>query len=136
MDRSRFENYVNAFNRRDYETLYSEFFAPDVKLYTLGYLLDGSQALRNFYDFFHAYIEESLELTAFHQIEDGCFAELKMTLKAKNALTPAVLAEHGYERLPALPQGAEYETTLFIVYNVVNDRFSSIRCAEFPPVSA
>lgn len=131
MDRETFERYFEAFNARDYDTLHRDYFAPDVKLYTLGYVLEGQQAVKAFYRFFHDYIDEKMSCLDFHPTRDGFFAEAGMRLTAKKDLTPAVLAEYGFERLPPIPQGSVYETVLFIRYVAKDNRFSEIRCAEF-----
>lgn len=55
-----------------------------------------------------------------------------MTLTARKALTSEIAAEHGFGRLPAIPQGQTYATTLFIDYRLKGGKLHVIRCAEFP----
>lgn len=133
MNKEEFERYVSVFNARDYETLHASFFAPDVRLQTLGYVLDGQDAIRRFYGFFHEYINEALAVVGFHSFaEDGFFAEIRMTLTANKAFTSEVAEANGFARLPAIPLGASYATTLFIKYRLKDGKFHRIWCAEMP----
>lgn len=133
MDKRDFEAYVDAFNRRDYETLHERFFAPDVKLFTLGHVLDGQPAIRDFYGFFHGYIDERLRVVQFVPFDGGFFAEVAMSLTAKKALTRDVCESRGFARLTEIPAGATYDTTLFIHYTLKDGKLHRIRCAECLP---
>jgi len=132
MNETRFESYLAAFNTRDYTNLHRNYFAPDVKLYTLGHVLDGQEAIRNFYDFFHAYIEETISLREFYPVPEGIWAVLGMRLAATGDLTRELLTEHGVGNLTPIPKGTVYETTLFVHYQLEGDKFKKIRVAEFP----
>lgn len=133
MEREQFERYVATFNARDYETLHTAFFAPDIRLHTLGYVLDGQNAIKRFYTFFHAYIDEVLSIVGFHPFaDDGFFAEIRMVLTAKRAFTLEVAEANGFSRLPAIPLGASHATTLFIKYRLREGKFHRIFCAEMP----
>ncbi|HTN60796.1 MAG TPA: nuclear transport factor 2 family protein [Devosia sp.] len=133
MEREHFESYVAAFNAKDHEALHSRFFAEDVRLQTLGYVLEGQGAIKQFYAFFHDYVEETLSIAGFHPFAtDGFFAEIRMVLTAKKEFTAQAAEANGFGRLPPIPEGASYATTLFIKYLVKNGKFQEILCAEMP----
>lgn len=133
MNEHDFKDYLEAFNSRNYEKLHSKYFHPDVKLYTLGYILDGQKGVKEFYKFFHEYIDETIGFIDYHPSKNGFIGEVSMTLKAKKALTPEITKAHGFSRLTPVPEGATYDTILFVDYRLKDGKLHKIRCAEFIP---
>ena len=100
---------------------------------TLGNVLSGQQAIRDFYGFFHKYVREHIDLIKYYPTEGGFWVHVAMRLDAFDDLSPEVLAANGIARMPAIPKGTVYENEMFIHYEVENDRLKLLRCAEYIP---
>lgn len=133
MNRDQFEDYLQVFNARDYDRLHREYFAPDMQLVTLGYVLEGEASVRRFYSFFHRHVKESIRLIEFFPLGENFFAHLGMRLEAVRALTREALESQGLGRLPAIPAGSSFENEMFVHYLVRNGRFRLVRCAVYDP---
>ena len=129
----KYQQYLDAFNARDYDTICS-FFSPDIVLYTEGHTIKGEQGIRDFYRFFHAYVEEQIQLKRFAANNDHVFAEGTMHLKGIQHLSREKLEEMGYQRFVEVPQGLEVDVELFLHYDLNEaGQFTEIRCASYTP---
>ena len=132
MNKSRYQEYLEAFNARDYDTICT-FFAPDIVLYTEGHTIKGEQGIRDFYQFFHAYVEEQIQLKRYAANSEHVFAEGTMHLKGIQHLSRKKLEEMGFQRFVEVPKGLEVDVELFLHYDLKDGLFTEIRCASFTP---
>ncbi|GEM_PF-1466199 len=131
---ARYRDYLAAFNKPDHETLFRDFFAPDVALVTLGNVLRGEAGIRAFYGYFHSCVREHIDLIAFHPCPGGAWVHVAMRLEAFEALTQEGLEAIGITGMPAIPKGFAYENEMFIHYALdENNRLKLLRCAEYIP---
>jgi len=125
--------YLDLFNARDYDGVLSHFH-DDAEIAFAGLALRGHRAIRDFYSFFHAHVDETISLSRFLS-DDGTVAlEATVRLEARHDLTAEMLAAKGLERLVALERGDVVEMRQFIHYQVVDGRFSRADCAVLEPV--
>jgi hypothetical protein len=131
---ARYRRYLEAFNAPDHETLHREFFAPDVVLVTLGNVLKGQQAIRDFYHFFHAHVREQIDLIQYYPSDGSFFVHVAMQLHAFEALTTEGLASIGITGMPGIAKNATFSNEMFIHYELdAQDRLKLLRCADYSP---
>jgi predicted ester cyclase len=124
MDRARYEQYLAAFNGKDYDRL-GEFYADDV-LFVLneerGLVFEGRDAILGLYREFHHAVDERVAIVKFADGGDFLAAE--------------VAAE--FHRIPGksqnvidLPEGKVLKVTTFAFYDLGPDgRFTRIRACS------
>lgn len=132
MTPATYQDYVAAFNRRDYDTVCS-FFAPDVVLHSLGHTIRGHAGIRAFYRFFHQYVVEHITVTAVVCDDRHLFAEGLMRLTGLQDLTEEVLTAHGFPRFTPVPKGLDVTVPLFLHYDQKDGLVTEIRCASYIP---
>ena len=130
----QYRAYLELFNARDYDGIQA-YFHEDAEIVFAGYALRGHQAVRDFYTFFHAHVDESITLNRFLSDGDTVVLEATVRLEARDDLTPAMLAAKGLDRIVALKRGEVVEMRQFIHYHLANGRFSRAMCAVLEPVS-
>lgn len=125
--------YLELFNARDYDGVLSHLH-HDAEIVFAGMALRGHQAVRDFYAFFHAHVDETISLNRFLGNDDMVALEGTVRLEARRDLTAEMLAAKGLERLVALKQGDVVEMRQFIHYHLTEGRFSGAECAVLEPV--
>ncbi len=132
MDKNRYQEYIAAFNARDYDRVCS-FFTPDVVIYTEGHAIRGQQGIRDFYQFFHAYVDEKIQVTKLVSDENHLFAEGVMHLTGLKTLDQATLNQKGFPNFVEVPKGLKVTVNLWLHYDVKNGLFNEIRCTSYLP---
>ena len=130
MTPERYAEYLAAFNARDYDTVCS-FFSDDIVLYTEGHTIRGEEGIRTFYQFFHEYVREQIEVKRFVSDDNFLFAEATMNLTGLKHLSQAKLNEEGYHRFVEVPEGLQVSVNLFLHYDLEGALFKEIRCSTF-----
>ncbi len=113
----KYRQYIKAFNARDYATL-ETFFTDDFALENAGFKVQGKPAFREFYRFFHAYCREHVTLQRFFAGPDAFVANVLIRFEGIQDLSPAVLAEKGYEGMATVPKGGVVELEFLILYEL------------------
>jgi hypothetical protein len=125
MDRAAYEDYVDAFNGRDYDRLAS-YYAEDVEFVLSeerGLVFRGRQAILDLYRPFHAAVDEHVEIVCFADGGDFIAAEVAAEFRPVPGKTQKVID---------LPQGKVLKVTTFAFYDLgPDDRFTRIRAASY-----
>jgi len=119
MTEEDYHRYIEAFNARDYAAL-ETFFADDFALENAGFRIEGKQAFRDFYAFFHDYCREEVLFKGFYAGKDGgqsgFIANVVIRFTGLKNLSPEILAQRGYTGMTAVPAGASVDVEFFIHY--------------------
>ena len=115
MTEDDYHRYIAAFNARDYDALES-FFADGFALENAGFKVEGKQAFREFYAFFHDYCREEVTLKGFYPGRQGFVANVVIRFSGLKSLSPQVLAEKGYSGMTPVPAGATVNVEFLILY--------------------
>ena len=125
MDRAAYEDYVDAFNGRDYDRLAS-YYAEDVEFILSeerGLVFHGRQAILDLYKPFHRAVEERVEIVKFATGGDFIAAEVDAEFRPIPGQTQSVIE---------LPPGKVLKVTTFAIYDLgPDDRFTRIRACSY-----
>jgi hypothetical protein len=125
MDRAAYEDYVAAFNGKDYERLAS-YYAEDVEFILSeerGLVFHGRQAILDLYRPFHRAVEERVEIVKFADGGDFIAAEVNAEFRPIPGTTQGVID---------LPQGKVLKVTTFAISDLgPDDRFTRIRATSY-----
>ena len=125
MDRPRYEQYLAAFNGKDYTTL-GQFYADDVEFILSrerGLVFRGREAILNLYRPFHEAVRERVEIVKFADGGDFLAVEVDAEFRPIPGRTQQVIE---------LPQGKVLKVTTFAFYDLgPDDRFTRIRACSY-----
>jgi hypothetical protein len=125
MDRAAYEDYVAAFNGRDYERLGS-YYADDVEFVLSeerGLKFHGRQAILDLYRPFHQAVDERVDIVRFAAGNGFIAAEVDAEFRPIPGQTQSVID---------LPHGKVLKVTTFAFYDLgPDDRFTRIRAASY-----
>ena len=119
MTENDYHRYIAAFNARDYAAL-ETFFADDFALENAGFRVEGKQAFRAFYAFFHEYCREEVIFKEFFPGKGGFVSNVVIRFTGLKTLSPEVLAEKGYPGMTPVPVGLSVDVEFYIHY-LLND---------------
>lgn len=117
MQENDYHRYIRAFNGRDYAAL-EDFFADDFALENAGFRVQGKDAFREFYRFFHDYCRETVTLKRFFNGDGAFVANVVIRFEGIKDLSPEVLAEKGYSGMTPVPLGATVDVEFLILYEL------------------
>jgi hypothetical protein len=125
MDRATYEDYVDAFNSRDYRRLGS-YYADDVEFILSadrGLVFHGREAILDLYQPFHRAVDEHVEIVNFADGGNCAFAEVNASFRPIAGQEQSVID---------LPHGKVLKVITFAIYDVGRDgRFTRIRAASY-----
>jgi hypothetical protein len=127
MTRERYLQYVDWFNANDPRFL--EFYHPDVELELGNAVLQGADAIRDFYNEVKAHIHEKVEVNHFISDATGIAAELPTEFRVYNDWL-----EPNYFRRP-LKAGEVFRVITFGLYWVEDGLFRQIKAARYKLVN-
>lgn len=128
MNRADYDRYAQAFNNRDYDTVF-DFYAPGAVIRFFGVDLGTREAFKRFYGFLHAHVIETLTIERFAASDDLVALEGIIRVEATQDLDAATLAANGLDQFMPIAKGEVQEMRQYIHYHVENDRFTSVGCA-------
>lgn len=128
MNRADYDRYAQAFNNRDYDTVF-DFYAPGAAIRFFGVDLGTREAFKRFYGFLHAHVIETLTIQRFAASEEMVALEGIIRVEATQDLDAATLAANGLDQFMPIAKGEVQEMRQYIHYHVENDRFTSVGCA-------
>lgn len=134
LTRAEYDRYAAAFAARDYDFVFSHFH-DDAMLEFAGYRLNGVPLMRAFYDFFHAHVDERLEILGFVSSDALVMVDGIIHLHFRKAIAPEALAERGLERLASMEPGQSVAMPQFIAYDIADGKFVRARCAVLDTVT-
>ena len=125
MDRARYEQYLAAFNGKDYDTL-GQFYADDVEFILSrerGLVYHGREAILNLYRPFHQAVNEHVEIVRFADGGDFLAVEVDAEFRPIQGRSQSVID---------LPHGKMLKVTTFAFYDLgSDDRFTRIRACSY-----
>ena len=125
MDRAAYEDYVAAFNGRDYDRLAS-YYAENVEFILSeerGLVFHGRQAILDLYKPFHEAVDERVEIVRFADGGDFIAAEVNAEFRPIPGRSQSVIE---------LPSGKVLKVTTFAFYDLGADgRFTRIRACSY-----
>lgn len=120
MTEDDYHRYVRAFNAQDYGAL-ENFFADDFALENAGFRIEGKQAFREFYAFFHKFCGEEVIFKEFFPGTNGFVANVVIRFTGLKALSQQVLDEKGYPGMTPVPVGVSVDVEFYIHYILNTD---------------
>jgi hypothetical protein len=125
MDRTRYEQYLAAFNGKDYATL-GQFYADDVEFILSrerGLVYHGREAILNLYRPFHQAVNEHVRIVRFADGGDFLAVEVDAEFRPIPGKSQQVID---------LPHGKVLKVTTFAIYDLgPDDRFTRIRACSY-----
>ena len=125
MERSEYEDYVDAFNSKDYERMVG-YYADDVDFIlnpAAGLVFKGKDAILGLYRPFHQAVEERVDIVNFADGGNCIFAEVDATFKPIPGKEQSVID---------LPHGKGLPVTTFAIYDLDADgKFNRIRACSY-----
>jgi hypothetical protein len=125
VDRTAYEDYVAAFNGRDYDRL-GGYYTDDVEFVLSeerGLVFRGRQAILDLYRPFHRAVEELVEIVRFADGGNFIAAEVNATFRPVPGQSQSVID---------LPHGKVLNVTTFAFYDLgPDDRFTRIRASSY-----
>ena len=125
MNRAAYEDYVAAFNGKDYARM-AGYYADDVEFILSaerGLVFHGRQAILDLYQPFHKAVDERVDIVRFAAGRDFVAAEVDAEFRPIPGTTQGVIA---------LPHGKVLKVTTFAFYDLGPDeRFTRIRAASY-----
>ena len=125
VNRARYEDYVAAFNGRDYDRL-GAYYTDDVEFILSeerGLVFHGRQAILDLYRPFHRAVDERVEIVGFAQGDGFIAAEVDATFRPIPGKSQEVID---------LPHGKLLKVTTFAFYDLgSDDRFTRIRACSY-----
>jgi len=122
MDKRRFRQYIDSFNRDDFEG-FSSCYADDVVLELPQTVLRGRQAIIDFYRLVKARIRETLEINQVIADEEGLAAEVATEFHA--------LEDWPDFMVGPLRKGESIRIVSFVHYVIRDGKFTHIKSARF-----
>jgi len=129
MNREEFDVYLKKFNGRDYKG-FLDYFADDFEMIHVGGSLKSREAVMKFYNFLHAYIEESVMVDRFVSDEYTIALEVRVQIRGVKELSPETVANSDYPKLTPLVVGQTAVIPQFIHYHLEKGKFVKVVCAE------
>lgn len=128
MDRADYDRYAQAFNDRDYDTVF-DFYAPGASIRFFGVDLGTREAFKRFYSFLHAHVIETLTIERFASSADLVALEGIIRVEGIRDLDAATLAAQGLDQFAPIAKGQVQAMRQYIHYHVENGQFTSVGCA-------
>ena len=133
MTEEDYHRYIEAFNACDYAGL-EAFFADDFALENAGFRVEGKQAFREFYAFFHEYCREEVIFKGFYPGTDGFVSNVIIRFTGLKELSQDVLDAKGYSGMTPVPVGVSVDLEFLILYQLNGEGlFQFIKGAVWVP---
>lgn len=129
MDRAVYQRYADAFNRRDYDTVY-DFYSDGANIAFFGVSLNDRAAFKRFYTFLHAHVIETLTIVKYASSDELVALEGIIRVEATRDLTAAALEEQAIPTAFAIQKGAVLNMSQYIHYHLdPAGKITSVGCA-------
>ena len=128
MNRDDYDRYVEAFNARDYDTVF-DFYAPDPRLAFFGVEITTRDQLKAFYSFLHRYVRETVTVERFAGSDELAAIEAIVRVEATDDLTRETLHAQGLQQFHPIAKGEVQEMRQYIHYHLRDGKITSVGCA-------
>ncbi|MBS0367056.1 MAG: nuclear transport factor 2 family protein [Proteobacteria bacterium] len=126
LTRAEFDRYLEFFNSRDYDAVLGHYVAVPTISFG-GITLRSRAAIRSFYSFFHAAVDERILIDAFLSSEERVVLEARVHLTGLRDVSPASIQAE-YPGLVIPPSGKTLVLPQYIHYRVSGNKFESAHC--------
>lgn len=128
MDSAAYQRYLEAFNGRKYDAV-ADFYIDPPRLSFFGVEIASRKALKDFYGFLHAYIDESITVLDLAASDTLTAVHAVVRVEARRDLTAETLAAHGASGLMPMARGDVLQMRQFLHYTIKDGRIASVECA-------
>ena len=128
MTREDYDRYIEAFNARDYDTVF-DFYAENPRLAFFGVEITTREELKQFYTFLHTYVKESMKLERFASSDELVAAEGVIRVEGIKDLTAEELTARGLDQFFPIVTGEVQEMRQYIHYHMKDGKIESVGCA-------
>lgn len=128
MNRDDYDRYVEAFNARDYDTVF-DFYASDPRLAFFGVEITTRDQLKAFYSFLHRYVREMVTVERFAGSDELAAIEAIVRVEATDDLTRETLDAQGLQQFHPITKGEVQEMRQYIHYHLRDGKITSVGCA-------
>ncbi len=131
MTREDYDRYAEAFNNRDYDTVF-DFYADNPRMAFFGIEIRTRDQLRDFYTFLHGFVRETITIEKFAGSDELAAVEGVIRIEAFKDLTREQLDANGMEQTFPIKAGDVQEMRQYIHYHLENGKIASVGCALVP----
>lgn len=129
MERSEYQKYADAFNSRDYDTVY-DFYSDDVKIAFFGVEISDREGFKKFYNFLHSHIIETLTILKYASSDELVALEGVIRVEATKDMTAEALEQQGIPTHFAIEKGKVIEMPQYIHYHLNKaGKITNVGCA-------
>jgi ketosteroid isomerase-like protein len=133
IDRARYDQYLAAFNARDYDAV-ADFYVDPPRMEFFGIVITSRQELKEFYAWLHSFVKESVTLRNFAASESCTACDAVVRIEALRDLTREELDARGAAGFFPIRAGEVQEIRQFIFYTVRDGRIEKVEAALPPQV--
>lgn len=131
MTREDYQRYADAFNSRDYDTVF-DFYTDTPRMAFFGIEITTRRQLKDFYGFLHSYVTETITVEKFAGSEELAAVEGIIRIEAFRDLTREDLDANGMEQFFPIAKGDVQEMRQYIHYHLENGKIASVGCTLVP----
>lgn len=133
LDRARYDQYLAAFNAKDYDGV-ADFYVDPPRMEFFGIVITSRQALKDFYSWLHSAVKESVTLRNFAASETCTACDAIVRIEATRDLTREELDAKGATGFFPIAKGEVQEIRQFIFYTVQDGKIEQVEAALPPQV--
>lgn len=133
LDRARYDQYLRAFNAKDYDAV-ADFYVDPPRMEFFGILITSRAELKDFYAWLHSAVKESVTLRNFAASETCTACDAIVRIEATRDLTREELDAKGATGFFPIAKGEVQEIRQFIFYTVQHGKIEQVEAALPPQV--
>ncbi len=133
IDRARYDQYLAAFNARDYDGV-ADFYVDPPRMEFFGIVITSRQELKDFYRWLHSFVMESVTLRNFAASETCTACDAVVRIEAIRDLDREELDAKGATGFFPIKAGEVQEIRQFIFYTVKDGKIEQVEAALPPQV--
>lgn len=128
LDRARYDQYLRAFNARDYDAV-ADFYVDPPRMEFFGIVITSRAELKDFYAWLHSAVKESVTLRNFAASETCTACDAIVRIEATRDLTREELDAKGATGFFPIAKGEVQEIRQFIFYTVKDGKIEQVEAA-------
>ncbi|AXU18226.1 hypothetical protein C7W88_02950 [Novosphingobium sp. THN1] len=128
LTREAYDRYVRAFNAKDYDAV-ADFYVDPPLMTFFGVEIRSRQALKDFYEFLHHHVTESVTVLNFACSDTLTAIDAVIRVEGVNDLTREALDARGLHGFFPIAVGEVQEMRQFIFYTIKDGLIERVECA-------
>ena len=132
MNRQALDAYLERFHAKDYEAVLAHYTDP-LEVGFAGYVFTTKDQVRGFYNFFHSYVTETIQVDRHVADAETMAIEARVRLECFRDLTQDILDAQGLDRIVTLQAGQTITIPQFIHYHLDNGKIRKVECVVSAP---